>query len=386
VVRRAVRRGATVAVLGLALSGCVSDNFPARPTVTPVADAGAGPTMLVSAPGCITDPNVINLNYVVFDRTLFWTEKVSGTVNSVSTSGGSKTVIATAQMPGPLAVDGTWIYWVEAGKRIMKKVIKDNSAPSVLVQPGTTTEVGGNENEINAVLVSNGFLYFGRYTSALKVPTAGGMPLPTPTLIGQSPPTDLGKPAAFAIDATHLYQTELDHYAISREALDGTQDGLVGDSGTTRQQWAPDRIAVSQAGLLMDAIVVLEGNVIWAANNVIWSKPVGAAEGDPQFPIVTANSGILGFVVSDNLVFFAGTAFTQGTVVAKVPLSTSSQAFTGTGAAVADAAVVDAAVDAGGPATPVIMATDQNKPTQFAADVTNIYWRTGDCKIMKLAK
>jgi hypothetical protein len=52
-----------------------------------------------------------------------------------------------------------------------------------------------------------------------------------------------------------------------------------------------------------------------------------------------------------------------------------------------DAAVADAdAADAGGLATPVIIATDQQSPSQFAADATNIYWRTTDCKIMKLAK
>ncbi|HEX4405376.1 MAG TPA: hypothetical protein VH560_11145 [Polyangia bacterium] len=379
--RRALRSGAAAAVV-LALSGCVSDNFPGRPTVTPAADAGAGPTMLVNAPGCLSD-NVINLNYVVFEGSLFWTEKVAGTVNSVSTSGGSKTVIATAQMPGPVAVDGTWIYWVEAGKRIMKKVIRGDAAPTVLVQPGTATEVAGNENVINALLVSNGFLYFGRYTSALKVPTAGGtpsvMPSVTPSLLGQSPQADRGKPAAFAIDQYDLYQTELDHDAITREALDGTQDGLLGDTSPARQQGAPDRIAVSQGNLLTDTIAVVDGNVVWAADKVIYSKPVDAGEKDPSFPSVTANSAIGGFVVSDALVFFAGTAFTQGTDVAKVPLSTSSPAF-------ADAGAGDAAADAGGPATPVIIATDQNKPSQFAADATNIYWRTGDCKIMKLAK
>ncbi len=73
-----------------------------------------------------------------------------------------------------------------------------------------------------------------------------------------------------------------------------------------------------------------------------------------------------------------------------MPLSTPQPTFTDAGAvdaAAADAAVVDAATaDAGGLATPVIIATDQQSPSLFAADATNIYWRTGDCKIMKLAK
>jgi len=64
-----------------------------------------------------------------------------------------------------------------------------------------------------------------------------------------SPTSDMGQPGAFALDATHLYQTELNHQAISRETLDGTQDGLLED-GATRVVLAPDRIAVSQGGLV----------------------------------------------------------------------------------------------------------------------------------------
>jgi hypothetical protein len=393
-VRHAVREGAAAAwvFLGLALSSCVGDDFPPPPSVEPSPDAGAGPTLLASAPGCGTDPGSIDL--VVADGTLFWTEKMTGTVNSVPTRGGSKTVIATGQMsPGPLAVDGTAIYWVEAGeKRIVKKLRGDAAPPTVVVEPGTATVMVGDENAINALLVSDDTLFFGRYTSALRVPTTGG----TPSLIGQSPAPDLGQPAAFAIDATHLYQTELFHYAISREALDGTQDGLVGDTGMTRQRWAPDRIAVSQSQLLTDAIAVVNGNVIWAADNVIESKPVDAGEYEPAFRIVAAPSSgtsppsITGFVVSDDMVFFGEEGFNKVNVVAKVPLSASPPSAIDAGAADAEAgdaaAANDAAADAGGLATPVIIATNQQSPSQFAADATNIYWRTADCKIMKLAK
>ncbi len=56
VVRHAVRDGVVVGVvlLGLALAGCVSDDFPAWPSVDAghgSLDAGAGPTLLVSASG-----------------------------------------------------------------------------------------------------------------------------------------------------------------------------------------------------------------------------------------------------------------------------------------------------------------------------------------------
>jgi hypothetical protein len=387
-VRHAFRDGvaAGAVLLGLSLSGCVSADFPAPPSVEPNPDAGAGPTLLVSASGCGTDPG--SIDFVVADGTLFWTEKFAGTVNSVPTIGGSKTVIATGQaLPGPLAVDETSIFWVEAGKqRIMTKARGDTAPPTVLVEPGTA--MTGNENAINALLVSDGTLFFGRFTSALKVPTTGGTPIP----IGLSP--DDGQPAAFAIDAAHLYQTELGHNAISREKLDGTQDGFLAEDSMTRAALAPDRIAVSQSELVTDAIAVVNGNVIWANLNVIEYKPVDAGERDPSFPIVSAPNtsppNITGFVVSDGVVYFGESAFDKVEVVAKVPLSTPQPAFTDAGAvdaAADDAAVVDgAAADAGGPATPVVIATDQQSPSLFAADATNIYWRTADCKIMKLAK
>jgi hypothetical protein len=389
-VRHAVRDGvarAAAVLLGLSLAGCVRDDFPAWPSVDAShgsLDAGAGPTLLARAPGCGS------IDLVVADSTLYWTEKMTGTVNSVPTIGGAKTVIAMGQMsPGPLAVDGTSIFWVEAGKnRVMKKMLSGAAPPTVLVEPGIAPVVAGDENDINAVLVSNDTLFFGRFTSALKVPTAGGTPIP----IGISPGPDPGQPAAFAIDATHLYQTELFHVAVTRETLDGMQDGL--DENMKRQRLAPDRIAVSQSQLLTDAIAVVNGNVIWANFNVIESKPVDAGELDPSFPIVsapdigTAPPSITGFVVSDDMVFFGESAFNKVNVVAKVPLSAPQSADAGAAdAGAVDAADADAdAADAGGLATPVIIATDQQSPSQFAADATNIYWRTGDCKIMKLAK
>jgi hypothetical protein len=33
-----------------------------------------------------------------------------------------------------------------------------------------------------------------------------------------------------------------------------------------------------------------------------------------------------------------------------------------------------------------VIAMNQMNPSQFAADAAAIYWRTADCKIMKLAK
>jgi hypothetical protein len=363
-VRHATRKGVaamTTGVLwGLSFSGCVSGDIPARPMVGPdpgSADAGAGLTQLASAPGCGS------INLVVVNGAVYWTEKARGTIKSVPTAGGSTTVIATAQSsPGPIAVDGTSVFWVDGGhKTIMKKVLKGGAA-TVFVAATTMTESLGGENDINALLVDKGTLFFGRYTDALKVPTGGG----TPKVIGRSPETDVGKPAAFAIDATHLYQTEIAHLAVSREALDGTQNGFL-EGQMIRQPLAPDRIEVSVCGLLLDAIAVVNGNVVWADNTFkqIETKPVDAGENVPYASATSAGlNPITGFVVSGNTIYLGESLDNN---VEKMPLPTSADA------------------DAGAPGATVI-ATNQMSPSQFAADDTNIYWRTADCKIMKLAK
>jgi hypothetical protein len=173
----------------------------------------------------------------------------------------------------------------------------------------------------------------------------------------------MGQPAAFALDATHLYQTEINHQAVSRETLDGTQNGLLED-GTTHVMLAPDRIAVSQGELVLDAIAVLSGNVIWADGSSIKSKPGGADE-HMSFTVIANDAGfnpISGFVISSNKIYLGESSDNN---VQVLPLTAPG--------------------DAGAPSTTVI-AMNQMNPSQLAADATNIYWRTADCKIMKLAK
>lgn len=374
--------GVLCCLSSFSFSGCVGDDIPPRPIEAPnldACDAGPCPTELVSAPGCEDNGSLNAIDLVVADGVVFWTNKHAGTVNSIPTMGGPHRLIASGRPSGPLAVDGTSIFWVDGAKTIMKAPVAGGSA-QVFVQATHVPEVSGTENDINALLVDQGTLFFGRFTEALKVSTAGG----TPTRIGLSP--DLGKPAAFAIDATHLYQTEIDHLAVSREALDGTQNGFL-EGDMTRQRFAPDRIAVSQGDLVLDAIAVVNGNVIWTNLNIIHSKPVDASEHDLFLPIAgtVPSSKITGFVVSDETIFLGEAGFGKVNVVEKVPLLAPQPALLGGGAA--DAGGADGgAVNDEALATPVVIANEQMSASQFAADATNIYWRTKDCKIMRLAK
>jgi hypothetical protein len=332
-------------------AGCGSS---AKPSVSGAAgstssagsgnNGGSGGASATSAVQLVSDPGCGSINLVVLGGTLYWTEKTKGTVNSISVTGGAPNVLATGQaMPGPLAVDQTAVYWGNAGDKTVMKRALPTGAASVFV--------AANDDVVNALLVDNGVLYVGRGYSAQKVATSGG----TPTTLMTSPTSDLGLPGAFALDATHLYQTEISHQAISRETLDGTQNGLTGD-GVTRVALAPDRLAVSVGELVTDAIAVQGGNVIWVDGGKIEYKGVDAGE-HGSLAVLANDAGFnpnSGFVVSGNQIY---------NNIETAPLSF--------GAMAADATVI---------------AAGQTNPAQFAADASNIYWRTDDCKIMKLAK
>jgi hypothetical protein len=349
-----------VALLALAsalpIAACVTGDVPPRPSIVlPCTDGGA-PTQLVNAPGCG------NLHLAVANATVYWTEEDTGTLKSIPACGGTITTFEQElSSPGPIAVDGKWIFWVNGRKTLMRRPVAAGGS-TIFVPATNDTEHFGDENEINALLVHDGTLFFGRYRYALRMPTSGG----TPQVIGFSPEDDRGRPGAFALDDTHLYQTEIYHYAISRETLDGSQVGLLKTGVTDRL--APDRIAVSQDFLVLDAIAIADDQVIWAKGNVINAKPVGALEGDAFLSIaaVSTSTRISGFVVSGatNTIYLGA-----GDAVHTVPLSKA----------------IPFATDTEVP-TPTMLATGQPGAGQFAADANNIYWRTSDCRIMRLAK
>src|SRR5450432_1926950 len=174
--------------------------------------AGAGgalvpPTVLMSDIGC--GP----ARLVVSGGTLYWTSSMLGTVNSISTGGGTRKVIAMAQnLPNALAVDGTSIYWGNDGDRTVMKQPLASGTAAVLVPAPTDTDP---KNVVNALLIDKTTLYIGRGLDTYKVPTTGG----TLVQLSHSPAADVGYPSAFALDATHLFQTESGHSAISREVL-----------------------------------------------------------------------------------------------------------------------------------------------------------------------
>jgi hypothetical protein len=341
---------AGLSLLGAAsTAACVGGDIPPRPAVQQSGvDGGPEPIELATGSGCG------RAHLVVADGVVYWTERDTGTVKSVPAAGGPTKVIAAGQSkPGALAVDGASIFWVAGGGRTIMTKPLTTGAATVFVKATSFPEPLGGENDVNALLIDRGDLFFGRYTYSFKVPAAGG----TPLVIGHSPDGDDGQPGAFAVDDTHLYQTEIGHHAVTRERRDGTQEGYL-EGRVMTSKLAPDRIAISQKPLLEDAIAVAGGNVYWGKAGTIQGEPVDGIESAGSV-VVASSAGmnaITGFVLSDDAVYF-GEAVSN--TVQRAPLATG---------------VVE------------VVATGQLSPRQFAADAGSVYWHTDDCRIMKLPK
>jgi hypothetical protein len=370
------------ALLALAAAACVDDNIPARPIIGAESDGGAGasgggedaneafdvgpsdggPVLLASSPNCG------GIKLVVSGGMLFWTEELTGLVRSISTSGGRATTIASGQVfPRSLTVDRTSIYWVEGDTHdiatthdaIMKRPL-GGGATTVFVPAKNLNDPLGGENAINALLAADNWLYFARYIYTYRIPTDGTAPMP----IAASPDTDMGKPGAFALGGAYLYQVEIDQNNVTRERIDGTQFGMT-ETGAT-EKLAPDRIAVSRGGLVTDAIALDDDYVVWANGPGIESKLGNTLENQGTLGVIANSAGfnqITGFVLSGASVFLGESSMNAIEVAPLVKVSDNVPA----------------------PVAQVI-AVSQKDPSQFATDDTSIYWRTSDCRIMKLAK
>ena len=163
--------------------------------------------------------------------------------------------------PNSIAADATNVYWGNNGDGNVMKAPVGGGTASVFFANGAGADGGApdagtaDDMHVNALLVNGTTsLFVGRGLDTYKVPLAGGAALHL------SHSLEIGYPGAFAFDGTHLYQTEISHNAITRESIDGTQKGAITDGSI--HDLAPDRIAVSRASLVTDAIQVSGQNVL----------------------------------------------------------------------------------------------------------------------------
>jgi hypothetical protein len=260
--------------------------------------------------------------------TLYFTDQDHGTVSSVATAGGAaaKILAMTQAMPLAIVADDTGVYWANQG---------DNTIMKAALPAGTVTTLTTATAPVQGLAVRAGVLFFSRAMDVLKISTAGGA---APTPVGSS----VGKPIALALDATMVYWNADLEAAVQRHPQDG--------SGMT----AP--IAESQGSLLLNAIDIVGGQVIWASAGTITSKagPTSTKDDASHLIVGTANSDtVTGFVATDTTVYLG-----EDGQVEKAPLPTANEA--------------------------TVIAKGQPEPSSFAADATHIYWRTKDCAILKL--
>jgi streptogramin lyase len=337
--------GSAAAAIAFAIGGCVDGNIPPRPPVT-----FGSPIELTRAAVCE------GVELAVRDGTLYWTDSGAGTVNSMPAEGpgdgGVFDVLVVDQVkPGKIVADATSIYWITDLAQSIARRPRVAGRVEQFVTPTLLPVVEGGENDINALLVDDVWLYFGRHIRAFKVPTAG---LVAPMMIGKSPGEDDGRPSAFAADNTYLYQTEALHNAVTRVTTDGHQEGKL-ETGALAP-FAPDRIAVSQGSLLLNTIALWRQNVVWANGPTIFRKPTGDLEDKPSFQVTTTAGGgdVSGFVVFGDAIYF-GELGSDRLQRATLPTGTATGVASGQGSA-----------------------------RRFVADSNAIYWSTDDCAIMRL--
>jgi hypothetical protein len=304
------------------------------------------PTQLTQVAGCGTMYLALNKD------TLYFTDSMHGKVSSIPVAGGTATDVATGQKaPIAIAVDDNAVYFSTSGA---------NAGDNTLMMKataGTAQKISASTKTTNAItLDGKGAIYYGDGDDLMKV---NAMPASTPAKIG----TLEGVPTAIVITPTRLFMTlGLDNAVQWRNpdpAASGCTDPVARPVGSTTGGCSFEE---SQGNLLLDSLG-LEGNkVIWANGPLMQSADttVDATMMGSGHSIASTDSfdNISGFAANASTVYF-GEATTG--IIEMAPLPDGD---------------------------PVILVEDQTselQPSSFVMDDSNVYWRTKDCSIMKLA-
>jgi hypothetical protein len=304
------------------------------------------PVQVAALPGCGAAQLALSA------ANIFWTERATGVVRSLplSSPGAIPTTVATGQMsPGAIATDDTAIFWANEGDHTIMRAPFVGAGPApLLTAPAAVT----------ALLVNDGTLYYGAGPGSYEVATVGGAPATLMTF----PTCRTSRPGALAIDVDHLYQTDFNQQLLTRGKLDGTQmvnDPCAVDPTTAPKIAAPETITHTQGELLIGAVAVSSGQVIWADGPSLDAKPVTGGTQNTQTLAQSAGGfPITGFVVSGSSLYFGETSDPPTDLAADtievIPLALG---------------------DAGAP-NPTIVAQGQRGASQFVANDSNIYWVT----------
>jgi hypothetical protein len=344
--------------------------------------------VLSRAPGCGT------ARLAVAGGSVYWTESATGLVRAlaVANPGGAPIPIATGQMaPGPIASDGTAVYWSNAGDKTIV------SAPLAAASDGGATDAGATDagatdggatdggvqplatapEVVNGLIAGGGFVYYTSGASTLRVARTGGTPLTLATFSS----CRTSPPYALALDTDYVYQTDKVNQYITRVRIDGTQlvTSPCADAGMA-QIAAPETVTHSQGELFLDAIYRAGDEVVWADHTNIYAKVPGTVAGR-EVATSAGENVVTGFVVTGANVYLA-----EGADALVGPTNDTIQ--------IAPLGTPDGGTDI--PPAGAIIAVGQHAAASLAADATHVYWTThtpsattgapDDCAIVSLAK
>lgn len=321
---------------------------------------GPAPVVLARAPGCGA------ARLAIAGDTLFWTERATGLVKKVSVAGGTPAVVASAQAsPGAITADDEAVYWGDEGDRTIRTSrrtapldgadggVEDAGAPGAPLLTAAAP--------VTALLADDDVLYYSAGTSTYVVPRAGGVSSTLATFATCRPNT----PGAIAAGGAYVYETADLLQFIVRLRADGTQLGnnpcVSADAGAPQIN-LPETVSHTQGALLLDALAVANGEVVWADHGFISAKTTGAlAQATSRDVALSAGSNVItGFVVAGSRIY----------------LGESDDPGAGPTAHTIQVAPFGAAgTDAETP-TATVVATGQVGARSFAADATHVYWVT----------
>jgi hypothetical protein len=103
---------------------------------------------------------------------------VAGGIWSCAIGGcnGTPTRLAAADIPYGVAVDGSYVYWVDNSGTV-QKVAKGGGTPVVMYDGGAYDDAGDTLSELRQCVVDGPYLFFGDYNEDLiRMSTGGGPP------------------------------------------------------------------------------------------------------------------------------------------------------------------------------------------------------------------
>jgi hypothetical protein len=319
-------------------------------------DTKCMPTQACSAGKCTPAPTALvpaaagcgAIHLATAGSTLYWTDKMHGTVSSVAKTGGAPAVLAMNQMaPTLLTATATSLFWLASGaKSIMTSPIS-GMTPMAVFTPPAMDDIGGFTLSADGMSV-----IYSTKTSIMKTTAAPGG---TPAEVGKE---DSGIPRAVAAVGDFIaYPADVNGDVDVMKVVAGMPSLCASEDSMTAMNKNCNRLARSQGSLNFENIYIVGDNVYWVNGTQLSTSSASMPTGFNDTVAQTTNPAatlISAFSISDNVAYFADDAG----YIYKAPLMPN--------------------------ATVTTLARGQMTPSSIVSDGTNVYWATSDCAIMSL--